>query len=169
MLLNFCFKVTDYVKEALVEASIGGDGFLDGDVGDVEAYEYCNAAPLVLVHHVDGMEAIALAEQAVEGRRNATALGVAKVDGASLETCLLLDQICKGFADAGEARVAERVYFRGADDLADFRQMAAFSDNDDAVMLAMIVVVLEQRADMVDINSCSGTRTTWAPPAIPEA
>ena len=40
----------------------------------------------------------------------------------------------------------------GADDLADFRQMAALGDHDDAVVLAVIVVVLEQGADVVDVD-----------------
>ncbi len=39
-----------------------------------------------------------------------------------------------------------------ADDLADFGQMAAFRNDDNAVVLAVIVVVLEQGADVVDVD-----------------
>ncbi len=110
----------------------------------------------LLVHHVDGVQAVALAEDAVVGRGNAAALGVAQVDGAGFIAGLLLDELGERFADAGEARVAEGVDLRGADDLADFGQMAAFRDHDDAVVLAVIVVVLEQRADVVDVDFLFG-------------
>jgi hypothetical protein len=72
-------RSADHVEEALVEAAVGGDGFLDGDVGDVEALEHGDPAPLLVVHHVDGMQSVALAQQAVVGRGNAAALGVAQV------------------------------------------------------------------------------------------
>src|SRR6185437_7704163 len=38
----------------------------------------------------------------------------------------------------------------------DFRQVAAFCDNHNAVVLAVIVVVLEQGADVVDIDGLLG-------------
>ena len=44
----------------------------------------------------------------------------------------------------------------GADDLADLGQMAALGDHHDAVVLAVIVVVLEQRADVVDVDFLLG-------------
>ena len=61
-LLDFRFQISDYIKEALIEAAVVCDGFFDGDVGDFEATENGDAAPLFLMHHVDSMEAIALAE-----------------------------------------------------------------------------------------------------------
>ena len=111
-----------------------------------------DAAPLLLVHHVDGVQAVALGENAVVGRGNAAALGVAQIDGASFVAGFLLDKVGERFADAREASVAERVDLRGADDLADLRQMAALSDHHDAVMLAVVVVVLEQGADVIDVD-----------------
>ena len=111
-----------------------------------------DAAPLLVVNHIDGMEAVALAEHAVVGGGHTTTLGVAQVDGAGLITGLLLDNLSERLADAGEAGMAEGVYLRRTDDLADFRQMAAFSDDDDAIVLAVIVVVLEQGADVVDVD-----------------
>jgi hypothetical protein len=48
--------------------------------------------------------------------------------------------------------VAEGIDLRGADDLADFGQMAALGDHHDAVVLAVVVVVLEQSADVVDVD-----------------
>ncbi len=108
--LDLGFEVGDHVEEALVEAAVGGDGFLDGDVGDVEAFEDGDAAPLLFVHHVDGVQAVALAEHAVVGRGNAAALGVAQVDGAGLIAGFLFDQLGERFADAGEARVAEGIH-----------------------------------------------------------
>ena len=110
--LDLGFEVGDYVEEALVEAAVGGDGFLDGDVGDVGAVEDGDAAPLFVVDHVDGVQAVALAEDAVEGGGNAAALGVAQVDGAGFKAGLLLDELGEGFADAGEAGVAEGVDLR---------------------------------------------------------
>jgi hypothetical protein len=60
--LNFCFEILDYIKEALVETAVLRDGFLDGDVGDVETLEDSDATPLLFMHHVDGVEAVALAK-----------------------------------------------------------------------------------------------------------
>ena len=133
------------------------------------AAEDGDAAPLLLVDHVDGVQAVTLAEEAVVGRGNAAALGMAQVDGAGFKAGLLLDQVGQGLADAGKARVAEGIDLRGADDLADLGQMAALGDHDDAVVLAVIVVVLEQGADVVDIDFLLGDQDTCAPPAMPEA
>src|ERR1039457_5190815 len=80
--LDIHFQVGDHVEEALVQPPICGDGILDGDIGDVQAVEHGDAAPLLVVDHVDGMQAVALAEDAVVGRGNAAALGVAQIDGA---------------------------------------------------------------------------------------
>ena len=77
--LNLGFEIGDHVEEALVEAAIAGDGFLDGDVSDVGSVEDCDAAPLFVVDHVDGVEAVALAQHAIVGRGHAAALGVAQV------------------------------------------------------------------------------------------
>ncbi len=107
--LDFGFEIGDHVEEALVEAAIGGDGFLDGDVGDFGSVEDGDAAPLLFVHHVDGVETIALAEQAIVCGGHAAALGVAEVDGAGFVAGLLFDELGEGFADAGEAGVAEGV------------------------------------------------------------
>ena len=73
------------------------------------AVEDGDAAPLLLVHHVDGVQAVALAEHAIVGRGNAAALGVAQVHGAGFIAGLLLDELGERFANAGEARVAEGV------------------------------------------------------------
>ncbi len=59
--LDLGFEIGDHVKEALIEAAVGGDGVFDRDVGDVEAVKDGDAAPLFLVHHVDGVQAVALA------------------------------------------------------------------------------------------------------------
>ena len=126
---------------SLIVMSVMSSAVKDGD-----------AAPLLVVHHVDGVQAVALAENAIVGGGNAAALGVAEVHGAGFEAGLLLDEIGERFANAGEARVAEGVDLRGADDLADFRQMAALRDHHHAVVLAVIVVVFEQRADVVDVD-----------------
>ena len=150
--LDLGFEIGDYVEEALVEAAVGGDGFLDGDVGDVGALKDGDAAPLFVVDHVDGVKAVALAEDAVEGGRNAAALGVAEVDGAGLKAGFLFDELGEGFADAGEAGVAEGVDLRGADDLAYFRQVASFGNDYYAIVLAVVVVVLEQGTDVVDVD-----------------
>ena len=48
--------------------------------------------------------------------------------------------------------MSERVDFFGTCHLADFRQMTAFRDDNDAIVLAMIVVVLEQRAYVIDVD-----------------
>src|SRR5580693_6763593 len=47
--LDLGFEVADDAEEALVEATVAGDGFLYGDVGDVEAFEDGDAAPLLFV------------------------------------------------------------------------------------------------------------------------
>ena len=47
--LDLGFKVPDDGKEALIETAIGGDGFLDGDVGDVQPLEHRDPAPLLVV------------------------------------------------------------------------------------------------------------------------
>jgi hypothetical protein len=77
---------------------------------------------------------------------------VAQVDGAGLKAGLLLDQAGQLFADAGEAGVAEGVDLGRAYDLADFGQVAALGNDDDAIVLAVVVVVLEQGADVVDVD-----------------
>ncbi len=107
--LDLRFQVRDHVEEALIEAAVGGDGVLDGDVGDVQALENGDAPPLLVVNHVDGVQAVALAEDAVIGRGNAAALGVAQVDRAGLVAGLLLDQFRQRLADAGEAHMAEGI------------------------------------------------------------
>src|SRR3954467_12758014 len=48
--------------------------------------------------------------------------------------------------------MTEGVHFLGADYLADFRKMAAFGNDDDAVVLAVIVVVFKQSADVIDVD-----------------
>jgi len=141
--LDLGFEVGDYVEEALVETAVGGDGFLDGDVSDICAFEDGDAAPLLLVHHVDCMEAVALAEKAIVGRRRAAALGVAEVDGTGFKAGFLLDELSESFADAGETGVAERIDFGSAGDLAAAWEFAAFRDDDEAVGFTTIVVVLE--------------------------
>src|SRR6185437_15377692 len=88
-LLNLGFEIVNYIEEALIESAVGGDGFLDGDVGDVHAAKDGDAAPLFLVHHVDGMQPVALAEQAIIGRGYAAALGMTEVDGARLVAAFL--------------------------------------------------------------------------------
>ena len=77
--LNFRFQIRDHVKEALVEAAVAGDGFLDGDVGDVQAAQNGDPAPLLVMHHVDGMQAVTLAQSAVVGGGNAATLRVPQV------------------------------------------------------------------------------------------
>src|ERR1035437_7406983 len=52
--LDLGFEVGDYIKEPLIETAVAGDGFLDGDVGDVGAAEDGDAAPLPVVGHFDG-------------------------------------------------------------------------------------------------------------------
>ena len=76
------------------------------------AVEDGDAAPLLLVHHVDGVQAVTLAEHAIVGRGNAAALRVAEIHGAGLKAGLLLDQFGERLADAGKARVAERIHLR---------------------------------------------------------
>jgi hypothetical protein len=61
-LLDLRFQVRDYVEEALIQLAIRSDGFLDGDVGDVDAAKHGDATPFTRVDHVDGVQAIALAE-----------------------------------------------------------------------------------------------------------
>ncbi len=113
-----------------------------------------DATPLLFVQrHVDGVEAAALAEQAVVSSGNLPPRwSVAEVHAASLEAGLLLDEVSEGFADAGETRVSECVDFTRASDLAAFRHVAAFCNNNDAIVLPVVVVVLEQRADVVDVD-----------------
>ena len=77
--LHLGFEIGDHVEEALVEAAVGGDGVLDWDVGDVEAVKDGDAAPLLLVHHVDGVQTVALAENAVVGCGNSAALGMTEI------------------------------------------------------------------------------------------
>src|SRR6202167_4769774 len=107
--LHLGFKIGDHVKEALVEPAVGGDGVLDGDVGDVEAVKDGDAAPLLLMHHVDGVKAIALRENAVVGRGNSAALGMAEIYGAGFIAGFLFNQLGERFADAGEANVTEGI------------------------------------------------------------
>src|SRR5579863_9428463 len=107
--LDLGFEVVDGVEKALVEAAVLGDGFLDGDVGDVGAAKDGDAAPLALMHHVDGVETVALAEESVVGGGHAAALGVAEVDAPSLESGLLLDDAGESFADAAETDVADGI------------------------------------------------------------
>src|SRR6202012_106820 len=108
--------------------------------------------PFAFVHHVDGVQAVALAEQAIIRRGHAAALRMAKVDAAGFEAGFFFNELGESFADARELRVAERIDLAGAKNLTALRQMTTFGNNDDAVMLAVIVVVLEQGTDMVDVD-----------------
>src|ERR1700722_11534904 len=150
--LNLGFEIRDHVKEALVEAAVRGDGVLDGNVGDVEAVKDGDAAPFLLVHHVDGVQAVALRENAVVGSRNSTALGMAQIHRAGFIAGFLFNQLGERFANAGEANVAEGVDLLGTGDLADLGEMATLGDHDDTVMLAVIVVVFQQRANVLDVD-----------------
>src|ERR1700679_4265494 len=107
--LDLGFKASDHVEETLVKAAIGGDGFLDGDVSDVRALEDGDAAPLALVHHINGVKAVTLAEQTVVRRGHTAALGVAEVHAAGFKAGLLLDELGERFSDPGELRVAEGI------------------------------------------------------------
>ena len=117
-----------------------------------------DAAPLLLVHHVDGVQAVALAEQAIVGRGNAAALGVAQIDGAGLEAGLLLDQVGQRLADAGRRAWPNESTWAEPMTWPNFGQMAALGHHDDAVVLAVIVVVLQQRADVVDVDLLLGNQ-----------
>ena len=112
--LNFCFQILDYIEESLIKAAVCGNSFLDGDVGDVGTFEDGNATPLLLVDHVDGVEAVTLPQDAIEGRGRAATLGVAEVDGAGLEAGLLFNKLRQGLADAGQTRMAEGIDLTGA-------------------------------------------------------
>ena len=102
--------------------------------------------------HVDGVQAVALAEQPVVGCGNAAALGVAQADRAGLITGSLLDLIGQLLADTSQARMAEGVQIgRFVDHLPNIWQVAALSHHHHSIMLVVVVVVLEQRTDMVDV------------------
>src|ERR1700761_973530 len=79
-----------------------------------------------------------------------------QVDGTRFEAGLLFDELGERFADAGEARVTEGVNGCGAGDLAAAGQLAALGNDDEAVVPAAIVVVLEQRCGVVDIDGLFG-------------
>src|SRR5579871_2023938 len=139
--LNLRFDAGDHIEKALVKAAIGGDRLLDRDIGNVGSVQYCDASPLVLVNHVNCMQAVTLAEQTIVCGGYASALRMAEVNRTRFETGLLLDKVSERFTDAGKTSMAEGVNLRRSGHLADFRKFASFSDDDDAVMLAVVVVV----------------------------
>src|ERR1700761_3153596 len=111
------FEASDHVKKTLVEATVGGDSFLDGDVCDVRALENGDAAPLAFMHHVDGMQPITLAEKTIVCRGYAAALGVSQIHAAGLKAGFFFNELGESFADSGELRMTEGIDLAGAEDL----------------------------------------------------
>src|SRR3569833_3144476 len=81
---------------------------------------------------------------------------MSEIDGASLKAGLLFDQAGESLADARETNVPERILFLRAGHLSDFGKVAAFRNDDDAIVLTVVVVVLEQSADVVNIDLLLG-------------
>src|SRR5580698_6744424 len=84
--LHLRLQIGDHVEEALIQPSVFGYGFLDGYVGDVQAPQHGDAAPLLFVHHVDRVQPVALAQEAVVSCGYAAALRVAQIDRPGVET-----------------------------------------------------------------------------------
>ena len=111
------------------------------------ALQHDQLAELALVGQVDGRNAVARGQHAVEGCGCAAALRVAQVDRAGLEAGALFDLLGQRLPDAAESRVSERVLLLAHGQLAfDVRQLRALGDDDDGELLAAFVARLYQPA-----------------------
>ena len=77
--LDFRFQIRNHIEETLIEPPIGGDGFLDRNIGDVQTLEHRDPAPFLVVHHVDRVQSVPLPKHSIEGRRNAATLRMPQV------------------------------------------------------------------------------------------
>src|ERR1043166_2447011 len=78
-------------------------------VDDLEPGERNHPPPLPLAHEVDGLQAVARRDQAVERRRRPAALDVAEDGHAGLEAGALFDLLRDPVPDAAQLLVAELV------------------------------------------------------------
>src|SRR6267378_8211783 len=84
-------------------------GLGERDAEDLVAAQRRHLAPLLLRHHVGGVDAEARPQHAVECRGRAAALDVAEHGGPGLEAGLLLDHLGDLLPDAAQADMPELV------------------------------------------------------------
>ena len=111
---DFCFRHVEdtfrHVDHFLVDGAVLGDGIAQGHRNDLVAAQRRHPAELAVVHHVDGSQAVAGGQHAVEGAGRAAALDVPQHYGAGLKAGAAFDFARQNIADAAQARVPEFVF-----------------------------------------------------------
>src|SRR5581483_11212785 len=140
------------------------DGLLQRHGDDLVAAQRHHAAELAFVHHVNGADAVARGQHAVEGAGRAAALDVPQHHGAALESGAALQLPGQHNADAAQPDVAELVAAQVLDDgSAVFHvhvggKLGAFGHHHDAEVAPARVTAAQALGDLFDVKGALGNQ-----------
>jgi hypothetical protein len=98
----------DDLDHFVVHGTVAGDGLEQRNRNDFVGAQGGHASEFAAMHHVDGAQAIARGQNAIEGAGRAAALNVSEDDGAGFIAGTFFDFAGEDVGDAAELDVAER-------------------------------------------------------------
>src|SRR5215467_794245 len=142
------------IEHLFVDLAIGAGGFGKRNRYDPVAAQRGHLAELAMVDHVNGAEAVAGGEYAIERGGRAPALHVTKNYGTGFKAGAVLDLLRQGIADSAQAGMPELVFFAADCNRATSLRgkLRAFRHHDDAEVASASVTHADPGSDFIDIE-----------------